>query len=114
APVDGATVFGPAPDGPVVFRENGLLVEADVVGGQKTGWFLDQRDNRARVRDLSEGARVLDVFSAGGGFTLHAAAGGATSVHSIVLSPGAVAATRRNLALNAELPAVASCDNRTT
>ena len=114
SPADGATVLGPPPDGPVVFRENGLLVEADVVAGQKTGWFLDQRENRARVRELSRGARVLDVFCAGGGFTLHAAAGGATEVHSVDLSPGAVAATRRNLALNSQLPEVANCTHRTT
>ena len=111
---DGSTLLGPSPDGPVVFSENGLVVEADVVAGQKTGWFLDQRENRARVRDLSAGARVLDVFCAGGGFTLHAAAGGATEVHSVDLSPGAVAATRRNLALNAALPEVAGCTHRTT
>jgi 23S rRNA (cytosine1962-C5)-methyltransferase len=114
APGDGATLHGPAPTGPLVFLENGLRVEADVVAGQKTGWFLDQRDNRARVRDLCAGAQVLDVFCAGGGFTLHAAAGGAAGVHSVDLSPGAVAATGRNLALNSDRAEVASCAHRTT
>lgn len=110
---DGMPLVGAVPDEPVRFLENGLTVEADVVAGQKTGWFLDQRDNRRRVRSLSEGARVLDVFSAAGGFTLAAAAGGARSVLSIDVSGPALDATRRNLEHNAALPEVRRCRHDT-
>jgi 23S rRNA (cytosine1962-C5)-methyltransferase len=109
---DGATVFGPPPAGPIRFAENGLVMEADVVRGQKTGHFLDQRDNRQRVRHLADGARVLDVFACTGGFTVHAAAGGARSVESVDLSAAALSLTERNLALNADLPPVAACAHR--
>ena len=110
APIaDGTTLVGAAPIAPVRFRENGLVFEADVVSGQKTGFFLDQRDNRARVRDRSVGRRVLDVFSFNGGFSVSAAAGGATLVHSVDISPVAIAAVGRHLALNAELASVRAC-----
>jgi 23S rRNA (cytosine1962-C5)-methyltransferase len=79
--VDGDTLYGEAPTGPVMFLENGLTLEADVVLGHKTGHFLDQRDNRAIIGNLASGCSVLDVFSSTGGFTLAAAAGGAKSVH---------------------------------
>src|SRR5699024_4675215 len=94
--VDGMALVGPLPTEPVLFRENGLVVEADVVDGQKTGYFLDQRDNRRRVRVESDAARVLDVFSAGGGFSLAAAAGGAKEVTSVDISGPALDAVRRN------------------
>lgn len=106
---DGMTVLGPQPTGPVLFREHDLMFEADVVRGQKTGYFLDQRDNRALVGSLSSGARVLDVFCCSGGFSVHAAAGNATEVVSIDRSSPAIDATARNLRLNAHLPAVARC-----
>lgn len=109
---DGAVVAGGPPPSPVPFRENGLRFDADVVHGQKTGHFLDQRDNRARVRDLAAGARVLDVFCCSGGFTVHAAAGGARRVHSVDLSAHAVEAVRRNVDANRDHPAVAACDVR--
>jgi 23S rRNA (cytosine1962-C5)-methyltransferase len=111
---DGAVLAGPAPPALVLFHENGLIFDADVVHGQKTGHFLDQRDNRARVGSLSAGAQVLDVFSCSGGFTVHAAAGGATEVHSVDLSPHAIEAVRRNLRHNASNPAVAACRVRAT
>jgi 23S rRNA (cytosine1962-C5)-methyltransferase len=106
---DGTVVAGAPLSGPVTFRENGLVFEADLARGQKTGHFLDQRDNRARVGALAGGARVLDVFSCTGGFTVHAAAGGARSVHSIDASPHAIAAVAGNLAANRDLPAVQRC-----
>ncbi len=110
---DGVALLGPLPDGPVLFRENGLTVEADVVAGQKTGYFLDQRDNRRMVGAACEGARVLDVFCAGGGFSLAAAAGGAASVLSVDISGPALEATRRNLDHNAHLSAVRRCRHET-
>jgi 23S rRNA (cytosine1962-C5)-methyltransferase len=109
APVDGTVVEGSPLDGPVPFLENGLAFEAEVARGQKTGHFLDQRPNRARVGALAAGARVLDVFSCTGGFTVHAAAGGADSVHSIDASPHAIEAVARHLDLNRQRPEVARC-----
>jgi 23S rRNA (cytosine1962-C5)-methyltransferase len=111
---DGAVLRGPTPDGPVPFREHGLRFTADVLRGQKTGWFLDQRDNRALVGQRCRGARVLDVFCCTGGFSVHAAAGGATEVHSVDLSRHAVAATAHHLVLNRDRPAVAACRARST
>ncbi|MCB0997231.1 MAG: class I SAM-dependent methyltransferase [Acidimicrobiales bacterium] len=106
---DGATVLGAEPTTPQLFTEHGLVFEADLVRGQKTGHFLDQRDNRALVRSLAEGARVLDVFCCTGGFTVHAAAGGAESVLAVDLAVPALATLRRNLAHNGDHPAVERC-----
>ena len=97
---DGDTVFGPAPTASIPFLEHGLTFTADVVGGQKTGHFLDQRDNRATVRRLAGDTDVLDVFSCTGGFAVHAAAGGARSVHRIDISPSAIALGDANIAAN--------------
>ena len=93
----------------VVFVENGLRFEAEVLRGQKTGFFLDQRDNRRRVGELSAGAEVLNAFSFSGGFSLSAARGGARTVTDIDISPHALAAGGRNFALNANIPGVAAC-----
>ena len=110
----GTALIGPLPHEPTMFVENDLLFEAHPITGQKTGHFLDQRDNRQMVRELSDGARVLDVFSCTGGFSVHAAAGGAATVHSIDLSPSAVEASTRNFAHNRHNTAVASCRHTTT
>lgn len=87
-------------DRPVELLENGLTHLADLVGGQKTGWFYDQRVNRAAVAAMAKGARVLDVYCYLGGFGLNAAAAGATSVVMVDRSAGALklaeAAARRN------------------
>ena len=106
---EGDALLGLPPDGPVAFTEHGLWFEADVVRGQKTGHFLDQRENRAIVRRAAAGAEVLDVFASTGGFTVHAAAGGAASVTAIDLSAPTLAVAERNLALNHHLPEVAAC-----
>ncbi|MCP4085317.1 MAG: class I SAM-dependent rRNA methyltransferase [Actinomycetia bacterium] len=111
---DGDTIVGHAAGGPVEFLENGLRFEADVVQGQKTGHFLDQRDNRARVADLAQSTDVLDVFSCTGGFSVHAAAGGARSVHSIDMAPAAIDTALRNMARNGDNESVAACGHRTT
>jgi len=105
AAFDGVALIGELPDGSVPFREAGLAFEADVVRGQKTGHFLDQRDNRIRVGRLAAGRRVLDVFACTGGFSVHAAAGGATDVLSVDQSAPALATARRNMARNADLVA---------
>lgn len=111
---DGSTVVGPPPTGPVRFRERGLVLEADVVEGQKTGHFLDQRDNRMLVRGMAEGAEVLDVFASTGGFSVAAAAGGARSVHLVDQSEPALRTAERNLAHNRGRREVERCTVRTT
>lgn len=112
--VDGTTVVGERPVAPVLFRENGLVLEADVIAGQKTGHFLDQRENRRSVGAQASGARVLDVFACTGGFSLSAAAGGARSVRSVDLSARALAAARANFTHNHHRPAVRRCRFETT
>jgi 23S rRNA (cytosine1962-C5)-methyltransferase len=106
---DGEMLRGGPLDAPVVFLENGIRFEADVVRGQKTGFFLDQRENRREVETLAAGRAVLNAFSFSGGFSLYAARGGARSVASLDISAHALAAARRNFALNSALPAVAAC-----
>lgn len=70
-------------DGPVELLENGVRYLADLAGGQKTGWFYDQRDNRAYAARFAAGARVLDVFSYTGSFALACATAGAREVVAI-------------------------------
>lgn len=96
---DGTVLAGEVTD-PVLFEENGLVFEAATRSGQKTGHFLDQRDNRRRVGERSYGKSVLDVFACTGGFAVHAAAGRASSVHLVDLNPQALDAARRNLERN--------------
>ena len=99
---DGAALVGTLPaDGIVPFLEHGLTFHADVVRGQKTGHFLDQRDNRAMVGAMSGDARVLDVFCHSGGFSVHAAAGGARSVTSVDQSPHALRQVAAHFEANA-------------
>lgn len=97
---DGMALIDDMPDVPVVFEENGLVFAADVFAGHKTGFFFDQRENRARVQQLSAGASVLDVFAYSGGFSVYAAAGGATQVLSVDISEPALNAAQHNFALN--------------
>ncbi len=97
---DGTILCGPELAGPVLFRENGLTFECDPLRGQKTGFFLDQRENRERVGNLACGKEVLNVFSYTGGFSLYAARGGAKKVVSLDISKPALAAAERNFALN--------------
>jgi 23S rRNA (cytosine1962-C5)-methyltransferase len=104
---DGQILRGDPIQGAVIFLENGLRFEADVVQGQKTGFFLDQRENRRWVEDLSKGRSVLNLFSFSGGFSLYAARGGAETVCSLDISEHALASAVRNFALNQALPSVA-------
>ena len=94
-------------DGPVTLIENGVTFLADPRGGQKTGWFYDQRDNRALVARLASGARMLDAYCYMGGFALTAAAAGADSVLAVdrsepALALAAEAASRNGLAERVE------------
>lgn len=97
---EGSPLVGDVPQGPVAFLENGLRFTADVVAGQKTGFFLDQRDNRDRVRAWSHGRRVLNVFGYTGGFSIAALAGGAEQVTTVDVAPAAVAAAAAHVTAN--------------
>ncbi|MEZ5321432.1 MAG: class I SAM-dependent rRNA methyltransferase [Microthrixaceae bacterium] len=108
----GAWWFGPPAESPVRFVENGLAMTAEVLEGQKTGYFLDQRDNRTRVGAMCRGAEVLDVFSCSGGFSVNAAAGGAHSVLSVDRSAAALGAATSHFVLNSDLADVARCRHR--
>lgn len=92
-------LLGAAP-GPVAIIEDGIHYEVNVATGQKTGFYLDQRDNRRIVRELAAGADVLNAFCYTGGFSLSALAGGAKSVLSLDSSEVAIRQAERNLALN--------------
>ncbi|MEO8305063.1 MAG: class I SAM-dependent methyltransferase [Betaproteobacteria bacterium] len=89
----------------VSFLEDGIDYRVDVAGGQKTGFYLDQRDSRATVRALAAGRQMLNVFAYSGAFALAALAGGAVNALSIDSSADALALARENLARNPALPA---------
>lgn len=97
---DGMILLGKKSNQPLIFHENGLQFEVDPVHGQKTGFFLDQRENRARVEKLAEGKSVLNAFSYTGGFSVYAARGGAHFVVSLDASKPALDAAARNFKLN--------------
>jgi 23S rRNA (cytosine1962-C5)-methyltransferase len=109
---DGQVLYGDtgAPgDACPTFLETGLRFEADVCHGQKTGFFLDQRENRRAVESLASGRRVLNAFSFSGGFSLYAARGGAVSVTDLDISAHALASSKRNFSLNQSNEAIARC-----
>lgn len=91
---------GSEPPEAIEIQENGLLFGVDIEGGQKTGFFLDQRESRAVVRDLSAGKRVLNCFAYTGGFSVYAARGGAKEVVSVESSEPAVEMGRKNFERN--------------
>ncbi len=97
----------------VTFMEGGLRFLVDVSGGQKTGFFLDQRVNRAKVRSYAAGKKVLNAFSYTGAFSVYAFAGGAESVSSVDASKAAVDLARQNVVANfasaSHHPEVADC-----
>lgn len=103
---DGMTLTVQTPESLILFKENGITFECDPINGQKTGFFLDQRENRERVRSLSKGKSVLNVFSYTGGFSLYAADGGAKEVVSVDFSTPATQATLRNIEHNQNKPNV--------
>jgi 23S rRNA (cytosine1962-C5)-methyltransferase len=87
-------------DGALALEENGAIFFADPLGGQKTGWFYDQRDNRAFVARLAAGARVIDFFSYNGGFAVQCALAGAESVVAVDRSQPALDLAGRAAAAN--------------
>jgi 23S rRNA (cytosine1962-C5)-methyltransferase len=102
-PAEGV-VAGAVPPEALRVRECGQQFWVDVRGGQKTGFFLDQRDNRVLARQLAAGRRVLNAFAYTGGFAVYAGAGGARQVVSVESSTRALELARRNWAANALEP----------
>ena len=92
-------LYGSLPQETII-SENGIKLAVDVMGGQKTGYFLDQKDNHLFVRQFCKDARVLDCFSYIGGFALNAAKAGAKEVTAVDISENAVELIRRNAELN--------------
>ncbi len=98
--VDGEVIYGVLEQEVVIFREHGLRFAANVVHGHKTGYFLDHRNNRKKIGQLSNDKTVLDVFAYAGGFSVHALAGGAQEVTSIDISSNALKMAQKNAELN--------------
>jgi 23S rRNA (cytosine1962-C5)-methyltransferase len=99
------TLAGDPPPETIAVRENGVVMMVDLAHGQKTGAFLDQRDNRRRVRELARGRRVLNLFSYAGGFSTAAALGGAVRVTSVDLAQAAHATAQISMRENGIDPA---------
>jgi 23S rRNA (cytosine1962-C5)-methyltransferase len=99
--VEEGVVFGTLPEGPIEINENGLTYSVDLATGQKTGFYLDQRDNRRAVAFYAKGRRVLDLFCYTGGFSLNALVlGEAISTLGIDTSERAIDLARRNAIAN--------------
>lgn len=97
-------LWGAAPAGPIAIDERGRRYQVDVVGGQKTGFYLDQRDARDLVERVARGRRVLDLFAYTGGFAVAAARGGAAALTVVDSSAEALEGARRHLAPWSDLP----------
>lgn len=108
---NGLTLWGDQVEGPLLFQENGLTFEADVVAGLRTGFFFDQRDNRTLLRLLSRNKSVLVGYAHTGSFSLYAAAGGARQIVSLSASQPALATAMRQFNLNQDQPEVAAADH---
>ena len=98
-------LHGTAPADELVIAENGVNMAVDFLAGHKTGFYLDQRENRRRVAELARDRRVLNCFCYTAVFSLQALAGGAREVVSVDSSGPALATAQRNLALNPQLDA---------
>jgi 23S rRNA (cytosine1962-C5)-methyltransferase len=85
---------------PITVFENGLKFQVDFIYGQKTGFFLDQRDNRELLRKFAKGRTMLNAFSYTGGFSIYAAAGEAKEIYSLDISSEAVKMAEHNVRLN--------------
>jgi 23S rRNA (cytosine1962-C5)-methyltransferase len=92
-------ICGEIPD-LIEITENGLNFAVDLLQGQKTGFFIDQRDNRQYIREIAQNRKVLNCFGYSGGFSVYAAAGGALETLTVDISPEAVFLAKRNLAVN--------------
>lgn len=97
---NGKILKGELKNNNVIFKENNLNFIVDIVNGHKTGYFLDQRNNRKKVGEISKEKTVLDVFSFNGGFTINALCNGAKEVTSVDISEHALNSINDNLKLN--------------
>jgi 23S rRNA (cytosine1962-C5)-methyltransferase len=88
------------PQSVVLIKEHGLIFEVDVEKGQKTGFFLDQRENRLLLKNFCLNKKVLNTFCYTGGFSVYAAAGGAAQIDSVDISEEAVCMTTKNMQIN--------------
>ncbi len=93
-------IIGKEPKGPIPFLENGVQFTADILKGQKTGFFLDQRDNRLRIKDISSDKKVLNVFGYTGGFSVYAGLGKAKHVTTLDLAKPALKLANHHWELN--------------
>jgi 23S rRNA (cytosine1962-C5)-methyltransferase len=100
----GEALIGSRPGAPIEFLENSVRFNVDVVHGQKTGFFLDQRDNRQHIRTVAAGRRALNLFGYTGGFSVYAGLGGASHVTTVDLAAPALKLAEQNWRLN-NLPA---------
>jgi len=106
SPAKGQVLWGQEPPAGILVREHGMRIAVDVRGGQKTGYFLDQRENRLALRRYARGkTRVANCFSYSGGFSVSAALGGAREVISVDRDATALGLARRNFELNGLDPA---------
>ena len=94
------SLAGTLPPEKVIINEYGLQFGVDLMGGQKTGFYLDQRENRHKINAYAHSARILNCFCYTGGFTVHALAEGAASVMNIDSSADAITLARSNIELN--------------
>jgi 23S rRNA (cytosine1962-C5)-methyltransferase len=92
-------LYGALPE-EIFFKENNLLFGMDLAHSQKTGFFLDQRENRRLVQNYAQNAAVCDCFAYTGGFSVYALAAGASSVHTVDNSKNAVERAKQNVRLN--------------
>jgi 23S rRNA (cytosine1962-C5)-methyltransferase len=100
-PRENSFLLGPEPHiSQLLVNENGLKFKVDISEGQKTGFFIDQRDNRELLKHYSNGKNVLNMFGYTGGFSVYALAGGANLVHTVDGSRPAIEGARENVSLN--------------
>ncbi|TDR77880.1 class I SAM-dependent rRNA methyltransferase [Paludibacterium purpuratum] len=99
-PAQAGILWGQLPDGALTIEEYGLRMQVDVVAGQKTGFYLDQRENRRRIGELAAGREMLNCFCFSGGFSLAALRGGVKHVVSVDSSAEALQQAARNQSLN--------------
>ncbi|MDO9088133.1 MAG: class I SAM-dependent rRNA methyltransferase [Anaerolineaceae bacterium] len=109
---DGMLLDGKNINEKILFSENGLIFEVDPIHGHKTGFYLDQRENRARVEKLAEGKSVLNVFAYSGGFSLYAARGKANAVISVDLNQHALETAIRNFSYNQNSVSIKACNHQ--
>jgi 23S rRNA (cytosine1962-C5)-methyltransferase len=99
-PFRNGVLYGQSPEQPIIIQENGLKFYVDIVNGHKTGFYIDQRENRWLVRNMARGLKILDCFSYTGGFAVNALEGGASSVVLVDSSSAALSLAHQNIEKN--------------